>query len=127
MKASKTQRTLDKICELLDQLNNKLNQLIEIYKKAVQSSKMEKVGKSEFTFKSENNVLDVMTLLSLPDHLRKTALAVCKLGKASAQDVARETKRARAGESSYLNQLVSLGYLKKERKGHVVYYRVERD
>ena len=69
--------------------------------------------------------LDVMTLLSLPDHLRKTATAVCKLGKATADEVADETGRTRAMESAYLNQLVRMGYLKKERVGRKVYFYVE--
>ena len=69
--------------------------------------------------------LDVMTLLSLPDHLRKTATAVCKLGRATADEVADETGRTRAMESAYLNQLVRMGYLKKERVGRKVYFHVE--
>jgi len=69
--------------------------------------------------------LDVMTLLSLPDHLRKTATAVCKLGKATADEVADETGRTRAMESAYLNQLVRMGYLRKERVGRKVYFYVE--
>ena len=68
--------------------------------------------------------LDVMTLLSLPDHLRKTATAVCSLGKATAKEIAGNTKRARAVESGYLNQLVRMGYLKKERKGREVLFSV---
>ncbi|MCS7131736.1 MAG: helix-turn-helix domain-containing protein [Hadesarchaea archaeon] len=67
-------------------------------------------------------VLDVMTLLSLPDHLRKTALALIKLGRGTAEDVAKETGRARAIESAYLNQLVRMGYLKREREGKRVYF-----
>ena len=57
--------------------------------------------------------LDVMTLLSLPDHLRKTAVSLCKLEKATADEVAEQTKRARAVESGYLNQLVIMGYYEK--------------
>lgn len=72
------------------------------------------------------DTLDVMTLLSLPDHLRKTAITICKLGHATAEDVAAQTKRARAVESAYLNQLVLMGYLKKERKGRKAYFYVEK-
>jgi len=71
------------------------------------------------------DVLDVMTLLSLPDHLRKSALAIVKLGKAMAEDVANETGRARAIESAYLNQLVRMGYLKRVREGKRVYFWAE--
>jgi len=69
--------------------------------------------------------LDVMTLLSLPDHLRKTATAVCSLGRATAEEISKDTSRARAVESGYLNQLVRMGYLKKERKGRTVFFSVE--
>jgi predicted transcriptional regulator len=69
--------------------------------------------------------LDIMTLLSFPDHLRKSAMTIIKLGKAMAEDVARETGRARAIESAYLNQLVRMGYVKKGREGRRVYFSVE--
>lgn len=69
--------------------------------------------------------LDVMTLLSLPDHLRKSALTIVRLGKAMAEDVAKETGRARAIESAYLNQLVRMGYLKRVREGKRVYFWAE--
>ncbi|NWG11752.1 hypothetical protein HXY33_08435 [Candidatus Bathyarchaeota archaeon] len=71
--------------------------------------------------------LDVMTLLSMPDHLRKTAMTVCRLGRATAEEIAEQTRRARAVESAYLNQLVIMGYLKKERQGRKAYFYVERE
>ncbi|TET65693.1 hypothetical protein E3J49_01030 [Candidatus Bathyarchaeota archaeon] len=71
--------------------------------------------------------LDVMTLLSMPDHLRKTAMTLCRLGRATAQEVAEQTHRARAVESSYLNQLVIMGHLKKERMGRKAYFYVEKE
>ena len=71
--------------------------------------------------------LDVMTLLSMPDHLRKTAMAICRCGRATAEEIAEQTSRARAVESAYLNQLVIMGYLKKERKGRKAYFYVDRE
>src|SRR5208283_512527 len=71
--------------------------------------------------------LDVMTLLSMPDHLRKTAMAICRCGRATAEEIAGQTCRARAVESAYLNQLVLMGYLKKERKGRKAYFYVDRE
>ena len=68
--------------------------------------------------------LDVMTLLALPDHLRKTASIVCDKGIVTADEISSETKRARAVESGYLNQLVRMGYLKKEREGRKVLFSV---
>lgn len=74
----------------------------------------------EFKFEA----LDVMTLLSLPDHLRKTATVTSKLGRATADEISDDTNRARAVESGYLNQLVRMGYLKKERDGRKVLFSV---
>ena len=71
--------------------------------------------------------LDVMTLLSLPDHLRKTAMTICRCGKATAEEISQQTTRARAVESAYLNQLVIMGYLKKERKGRKAYFYIDRE
>jgi hypothetical protein len=60
--------------------------------------------------------LDAITLLSLPDHLRSTAMALNRMGEASADEIAAATGRVRAVESSYLNQLVRMGYIKKQRR-----------
>ena len=69
--------------------------------------------------------LDVTTLLGLPDHLRKSALALASLGEATATDLSKETGRVRAVESDYLNQLVAMGLVKKKRKGRDVYFYTE--
>lgn len=68
--------------------------------------------------------LDSETLMGMPDHLRKTALTLCNLGEATAEDVSAKTGRARAVESDYLNQLVNLGHVKKKRKGRKVYFYI---
>ncbi len=73
---------------------------------------------------TQAGALDIMTLLSLPDHLRKTALTLIKLGRATAEDVAKETSRARAIESAYLNQLVRMKYVWSERVGKRVHFSV---
>lgn len=69
--------------------------------------------------------LSSSTLLSLPDHLRKTAIVICQLTEASAGQVAARSGRARAAESDYLNQLARMGILKKKRKGRESYFSVE--
>lgn len=115
LEGSETQ-LLMKIRECLERLNEKMEVLIEVQK----HSKRE--GAADLP-----DVLDVMTLLSLPDHLRKTAVTLCKLGEATADKVAEQTKRARAVESGYLNQLVLMGYLKKERRGRKAYFCVEKN
>jgi len=72
-----------------------------------------------------NKSFDVATLLSFPDHLRKSAMVLMKLGRAMAEDVARETSRARAIESAYLNQLARMGHVKRQREGRRVYFSIE--
>jgi len=68
-------------------------------------------------------MIEVDALLRIPDHLRKTLIAVYRLGFVTAEDVAQQTGRARALESSYLNQLARMGYLKRERKKRRVYFQ----
>ena len=111
----KPTRILEKIKESLDRLNEKIDVMIEIQRHNQRESQ------------AIPDVLDVMTLLSLPDHLRKTAVTLCKLDQATAEEVAEQTKRARAVESGYLNQLVLMGYLKKERRGRKAYFFVEKE
>jgi len=109
---------LEKIRENLERLNEKMEVMIEL----------QKHGKKDFqSIGIPEAPLDVMTLLSMPDHLRKTAMTVCRLGRATAEEIAEQTSRARAVESAYLNQLVIMGYLKKERKGRKAYFFVERE
>jgi hypothetical protein len=106
---------LEKIKEGLDSLNEKIDVMIEL-------QRHEKI-----VVPGIPDVLDVMTLLSLPDHLRKTAVSLCKLGDATADQIAEQTKRARAVESGYLNQLVTMGYLQKERRGRRAYFYVNTE
>jgi len=105
---------LQKIKESLDRLNEKIDVMIEIQKHGQKESE------------AVPDVLDVMTLLSLPDHLRKTAVTISRLDQATAEEVAEQTRRARAVESGYLNQLVIMGYLKKERRGRKAYFFIEK-
>ena len=106
---------LQKIKESLDQLNDKMDVMIEIQRHNQKETQIMPDG-----------TLDVMTLLSLPDHLRKTAVTLCKLGEGTADQIAELTKRARAVESGYLNQLVLMGYLRKERRGRKAYFYAEK-
>ena len=46
--------------------------------------------------------------------------------KATAEELSIETKRLRAVESASANQLVRMGYLKKKRQGHKVYFYIEQ-
>ena len=107
---------LEKIRESLERLNEKMEVMIEL----------QKHGNKDIQPLADAP-LDVMTLLSMPDHLRKTAMTICRCGRATAEEVAQQTTRARAVESAYLNQLVIMGYLKKERKGRKAYFYADRD
>jgi uncharacterized protein (DUF1015 family) len=108
---------LEKIRENLEKLNEKVEIMIEL----------QKHDRKEVQPTLTDAPLDVMTLLSMPDHLRKTAMTICRLGRATANETADQTKRARAVESAYLNQLVIMGHLKKERNGRKAYFFVERE
>ena len=61
-------------------------------------------------------------VLSLPKHLQITWSAIRKLNEATAPQIASITKRARAVESAYLNQLVVMTALSKERRGRKVFF-----
>lgn len=108
---------LEKIKENLERLNEKMEVMIEL----------QKHGKKDSQPPLQDASLDVMTLLSMPDHLRKTAMTICRCGRATAEEISQQTNRARAVESAYLNQLVIMGYLKKERKGRKAYFYADRE
>jgi hypothetical protein len=115
--AKKPLQVLEKIRDNLERLNEKVEVMIEL----------QKHDRKDVQQPLTDVPLDVMTLLSMPDHLRKTAMTVCRLGRATADEVAEQTKRARAVESAYLNQLVIMGHLKKERNGRKAYFFVDRE
>ena len=115
--AKKPLQVLEKIRENLEKLNEKVEVMIEL----------QKHERKDIQQPLSDAPLDVMTLLSMPDHLRKTAMTICRLGRATADEVAEQTKRARAVESAYLNQLVIMGHLKKERNGRKAYFFVDRE
>jgi predicted transcriptional regulator len=106
-----TLEILKEISGGIRQLGNKLDRLIELQQ-----------GRS---LKQSEIPLDVDSILSLPDHLTKTAMVIAKIKEGTALDVAKETGRARAAESDYLNQLVSMGYIKKRRVMRRVVFSVE--
>ena len=110
---------LRKMNRNMETISRKLDRLIEVQRSP--GGQMLRPG----TTLPDDMPLDVTTLLSLPDHLRKSALALSTLREATATDLSKETGRVRAVESDYLNQLVSMGLVKKKRKGRDVYFYVE--
>jgi hypothetical protein len=126
MGLSVSSKTDAAIVDLLRKLNRnmeivsrKLDRLIEVQRSAGGQALRPS------TPMPENMPLDVTTLLGLPDHLRKSALALASLGEATATDLSKETSRVRAVESDYLNQLVAMSLVKKKRKGRDVYFYIE--
>ena len=103
----------------MENISKKLDRLIEL-----QRSSGGQLSRPTVSL-PQDMPLDVTTLLSLPDHLRKSAMGLATLGEATATDLSKETGRVRAVESDYLNQLVSMGLIKKKRKGRDVYFYVE--
>jgi DUF438 domain-containing protein len=108
-------------------LNQKVDSMVEFSGKILKAQEdfQQRTTKQKHpaeTFKLEP---DMVTLFSLPSSLRKTVVALYKLGEATAEDLARETKRLRAVESSAANQLVRMGFLGKRREGRNVYFFIE--
>ena len=62
-------------------------------------------------------------LLRLPAHLQHTTMILRELGKATATQLSERTGKSRAVESSYLNELMLLGFATKKRIHRVVTYK----
>ncbi len=121
------EQLLTRLIDELKLVNQKLDSIIELNLKLVRTHKDFLRTLSGKTHPEEELKLepDVISLLSLPMSLRKTAMVLYKLEKATADDLANETKRLRAVESAAANQLVRMGYLKKKREGREVYFYIE--
>lgn len=77
--------------------------------------------------KNEGSKFKPSILFDLPDHLRLTIRMLLEIGMGTAEDVSKKTNRSRSLESAYLNNLTTMGYVEKERKGQMVYYKVKFD
>lgn len=110
--------TLNEILEKLDEINDKLDRLLQ--------DRYHGTGEKENeTVLSKS--MDVMTLISLPEHLRTTATTLLRLEQADADEISEITGKERAVESNYLNQLVKLGYVTKLRKGKRIYFKFDEN
>lgn len=115
---------LIKLIEEVKFANKKLDLIIkQNHNRSIQKNKKAPDDKLD---KTSPLAPDVLSLLSLPTHLRKTVIALYKLERATAEDLSKETKRQRAVESASANQLTRMGYLKKCRQGHKVYFNIEQ-
>ena len=64
-------------------------------------------------------------ILDFPKHLQVTMLTLIKLGRGTAQEVANATGKERAVESAYLNQLVIMQMVHKERQNRKAVFSVD--
>jgi uncharacterized coiled-coil protein SlyX len=114
------EKSIQEIIRLLTGIDEKLQKISE-----TQNALLENFSKSDLETSKRPMPVDVNTLLKLPDHLRMSLQKLMALKSATAEEVAAETGRTRAAESDYLNQLLKMGYLKKERRGRTVFFSVE--
>lgn len=120
---SKMEKEFSSMRSYLEQVLTLQKEILEKLAKGTEK-RIEEDGSSEDGL---SGGLSVAVLLKLPDHLRKTMIALSKLIEGRADEVANITGRARAIESGYLNQLVRLGYVKKMRRKHQIYFAVESE
>ncbi|SFM42680.1 helix-turn-helix domain-containing protein [Methanolobus profundi] len=107
---------LEQIVNNLKEINSKLDRLVvQVEARDEQVSEKDRMVADS---------LDVITLLSLPDHLRTTATTLFEIGPATADEIASVTNKERAVESNYLNQLVRMNHVRKYREGRKVYFRI---
>ena len=133
---TKTRRSLEeldakkllvKLISEVHKLNQKFDSMVEFSGKMLMAQEefLQRTADQQHTDETFKVEPDMATLFSLPSALRKTVMALYKLGEATAEDLARETKRLRAVESSAANQLVRMGFLTKRREGRKVYFFID--
>lgn len=113
---------IEKIMEQLSEINTKLDRIVASME--YNSVNGQAMDDGFLEAGEDGDGLDVITMLSLPDHLRITARSLYTLGTGSAEDVARLTGKERAVESNYLNQLERMGYVEKLRQGRKVFFKI---
>jgi DNA-binding transcriptional ArsR family regulator len=75
----------------------------------------------------EPDLIGQKSLVELPDHLRRTAIGLMRIGQGTASDVSRRTGRARAVESGYLNQLERQGYVTSFRRSRQKFFSIDSE
>ena len=122
----KLAKMLSKIVDELCKTNEKLELIVNTNNKLmeIQLELLREVSNKSDPTPQFNLEPDALALFSLPMSLRKTVIALYKLEKATANDIAKETKRLRAVESALANQLVRMGYVKKKRVGRDIYFYI---
>ncbi len=110
-----------------DMSKRSVEERLEILEKRVEELEKSRIFISE----NENSInraspSAMKDLLSLPDSMQKTMLALQEIGEGTAGDVALKTERNRSVETIYLNGLVRMGQVFRERRGHRVYFKPMR-
>lgn len=104
------------VAEILDNLKKLSNRLEALLPRLGENSLSE-----------DSNGVGLFALLAIPDHLRKSVLALSALDETTATEVAKKTARTRVAESMYLNQLHRMGYVTKTRRGRTVYFALKEE
>lgn len=68
--------------------------------------------------------IGIADLVDIPDELRKSVIAVMKLGRGTVEQVIKRTNRDISLEKGFLEALVAMGYLKKESDDGNDFYRI---
>lgn len=106
---------MSRVIELLESLDRKLDKVL----KAVNPPK------PTVTSQAQKGLTD-SHILRLQPRLQPTASALREARKGTAEDIARITKRGRAIESLYLNELVQIGLAVKERDGRITLFSLAK-
>jgi ArsR family transcriptional regulator, lead/cadmium/zinc/bismuth-responsive transcriptional repressor len=109
----------------IHQLSAKLDILIDLNQRSLKIEEHRERSKDKVKGSLPKKAPDALALIALPASLQKTLLILYQVEKATAEDLAKETKRLRAVESAAANQLVRLGYIKKRRQGRDVFFYIE--
>lgn len=72
----------------------------------------------------EGKHLDAIAILSLPNHLRRSALAILKISKGHVSSISEITGNDENVESTYLEELTKMGYLRKQKTKSEINYEL---
>ncbi|MHA1376950.1 MAG: hypothetical protein ACTSRG_01085 [Candidatus Helarchaeota archaeon] len=107
--------------ESIERSFKKIQNNINNVKKIFESFFLKSAGKKQ---KPKLANIGIADLVDIPDELRKSVIAVMKLGRGTLDQVVKRTTRDKGLERGYLEALVAMGYLKKESQDGNVIYRL---
>lgn len=74
--------------------------------------------------KSDKKPLDAIAILTLPSNLRKTAVAIHRVVRATAKMISEYTGQDKKVEYANLKQLEAMGYLQVKKNTNVVFFEI---